>query len=167
MGTNKKLLNAIFKKLNERILELNHERKQDGACPIKPCEVTLLGQMSLMANERSALILALAQTGDMDAHLQIENAAKEELKKILTEHGLTYDEDSYLIWIPPCSSFSELFRFSHVVLKSIDPESALVSKAIKAPKKNKQLIQDALASGEFRGLVDRILANGGSLENFL
>ncbi len=61
----------------------------------------------------------------------------------------------------------DLFQFSHVVVKVIDPESALVSKAVKATQKNKQLIQDALASGVFINLANRIVANGGSLEDFL
>lgn len=52
------------------------------------------------------------------------------------------------------------------VLK-LDPESALVSKAVKAPEKNKVLIREALASGEFAGLADRILKAGGKLEKFL
>jgi hypothetical protein len=52
------------------------------------------------------------------------------------------------------------------VVESIDVESALVSKAVKAPRKNKQLIREAIASGKFPELVDRILENGGKLENF-
>jgi len=54
-----------------------------------------------------------------------------------------------------------------VIVEAIDPESALVSKAVKAPQKNKQLIREAIASEEFPTLVDRILENGGRLENFI
>ena len=49
----------------------------------------------------------------------------------------------------------------------IDAESALVSKAIHAPQKNKQLIRQAIASGKFPTFVDRIIENNGSLEFFL
>lgn len=46
-------------------------------------------------------------------------------------------------------------------------ESALVSKAVKAKEKNKVLIIDAIASGEFPNLVERIEANDGDLEYFV
>ena len=48
----------------------------------------------------------------------------------------------------------------------IDPESALVSKAVKGPEKNEQLVREAIASTKFPNLVQRILLNGGKLENF-
>ena len=35
------------------------------------------------------------------------------------------------------------------------------------PKKNKQLIRQAIASGKFPTIVDRIIKNNGSLEFFL
>lgn len=41
-----------------------------------------------------------------------------------------------------------------------------VSKAVKAPAKNRQLIREAIVSGEFKTWVDRILKNGGKLEDF-
>ncbi|MCP4623033.1 MAG: hypothetical protein GY850_05825 [bacterium] len=49
----------------------------------------------------------------------------------------------------------------------IDAESALLSKAIHAPQKNKQLIRQAIASGKFPDLVDRIIENNGKLDFFL
>jgi hypothetical protein len=70
--------------------------------------------------------------------------------------------------IAPSFGYLEaLFDLDHGTVESIDPESALVSKAVKAPKKNKQLIREAIASDAFPTLVDRILANGGKLENFV
>ena len=97
----------------------------------------------------------------------MEHIIKVELKKILKKQRLLYDEDSYLIWIPPGAFFEELFNLDNLVVKTIDAESTLVCKAIKAPEKNKQLIREAIASGAFLGLVDRILDNGGKIEDFL
>ena len=71
-----------------------------------------------------------------------------------------------MIWIPPGAKFEILFDLKNVVVKSIDPESALVSKAVKAPEKNKQLIREAIASGKFKTLIARIEKNGGKLEFF-
>ncbi len=61
---------------------------------------------------------------------------------------------------------SNLFSFANVTVDTIDPESALVSKAVKAPVKNRQLIRQAIASGAFPNLVERLLKHGGKLEDF-
>jgi hypothetical protein len=55
----------------------------------------------------------------------------------------------------------------NIEVKLIDAESTLVSKAIHAPKKNKQLIRQAIASDKFPDLVDRIIENKGKLDFFL
>ncbi|NBW99593.1 hypothetical protein EBR03_08485 [bacterium] len=122
--------------------------------------------MSLLVNKKVSTILSLAQTADRDAQLDMDSVVKKELTSILKKYGLIYDEDSKLIWIPPGAKFEILFDLKNVVVKSIDPESALVSKAVKAPEKNKQLIREAIASGKFKTLIARIEKNGGKLEFF-
>jgi len=159
-------LEALFKELDGRIAKINRARKEEGLIAVARAEVILLGQMSLLANDKVSMLLTLALTADMDALLTMDHILKEELKKCLAKHGLVYDEDSYLIWIPKDATFECLFDFKNVIVQAIDPESALVSKAVKAPKKNKQLIREAIASGKFSGLVERIERNGGSLEFF-
>ncbi|MCB9026436.1 MAG: hypothetical protein H6625_08985 [Bdellovibrionaceae bacterium] len=52
-------------------------------------------------------------------------------------------------------------------IKLLDPESALVSKAVKAKDKNKVLILDAIASECFPNLARRIQDNGGDLKYFI
>lgn len=160
------VLKKVFSELDKRINELNQQRRVEGLAGLSQAQVQLLGQMSLLVNAKVSAILALAQTADLDAVIKTEFLVKEELKKILKQEGLIYDEDSALIWIPPGSRFKEVFRFKNVIVFSIDAESALVSKAIKAPEKNKQLVRQAIASGIFPNLVDRILANDGDLEFF-
>jgi hypothetical protein len=167
MKTIRKQLENLFAELNARIEEINGEKREEGLFAFPRTKVQLLGQMSLLAHEKVSSLLSLAQTGDMDALLTMDQVIKDELKKLLKREGLIYDEDSYLIWIPPKVKFEKLFDFEHVVVESIDPESALVSKAVKAPKKNQQLIREAIASEKFPGLVDRILENGGRLEDFV
>lgn len=156
----------MFEALNTRLEEVNRERIEDGTLRLPKAEVTLLGQMSLLADDKVSAVLSLAQTGDMDAILKMNTIVKNEFKGILKKHGLIYDEDSHLVWIPPKSKFQEFADYSTIKVNVIDPESALVSKAVKAPEKNKQLIREAIASGKFPGLVKRIIENGGKLENF-
>ncbi len=130
-------------------------------------EIQLLGQMCLLVNPRVSAILHLAQTADLDAFLRMDAFVKEELKKLLAEAGLIYDEDSTLVWIPDEAIFEPLFALTNLTVLALDPESALVSKAVKAPEKNKALIREALASGKFSKLTDRIVNAGGRLEAFL
>jgi len=89
------------------------------------------------------------------------------LLELLKAKGLVYDDDSHLVWMPKDAKTIDLFQFKNIEVKLIDPESALVSKAIHAPAKNKQLIRQAIASGKFPTLVDRIIENNGKLDFFL
>jgi hypothetical protein len=135
----------------------------EGTLTIPKSEVLLFGQMSLMLNESVVKILNLIQTGDMDAKLQMDYFTKNKLLELLEKNGLIYDEDSHLIWIPENAKVIEIFKFKNIEVKLIDAESTLVSKAIHAPQKNKQLIRQAIASGNFPDLVDRIIENNGKL----
>lgn len=167
MSSTTEMLEKIFFNLNARISEMNHDRRREGLLDLPKAEVALLGQMSLLAQERVAAVLALTQTVDLDAKLKMDHIIKLELKSLLAEANLTYDEDSHLIWLPKTAKFLELFDFACVAIKCVDAESALVSKAVKAPTKNKVLIRQAIASGEFPNLAKHILEHGGKLENFL
>lgn len=160
-------LNLIFTELDRRIALLAKERAEIGGPKIARAEVRVLGQMSLLSNEQVSSKIALADTADLDAHLRTESVVENELRRILKEHGLVYDETSGEIWIPPGATFETLFDFERVKVTRIDPESALVSKAVKAQQKNRVLIQDALGSGVFPDLAERIEKYGGKLGYFL
>lgn len=160
-------LKSLFNEFDEAVKRIKTEREREGLSPIAKAKVQLLGQVSLLANNKVSATLSLAQTGDLDALLTMSYVVKMELEKLLPKYGLVYDEDSRLIFIPPGSRFDLLFDLENVVVEMIDAESTLVSKAVKAPEKNKQLIREAISSEVFPGLVDRILKNGGKLEKFL
>jgi hypothetical protein len=153
----KDTLLAIFKELDERIEVENTDRDAIGGLKIRLVEVRILGQITLLANDMAAKILTLQRTNDLDAVIKNTHGFVMAIlnKEILPNYGLHLDPDSEYIWIPPGSKF-ELFH-----------ESALVSKAVKAKEKNKFLIIDAIGSGEFPNLVQRIQENGGDLEYFV
>jgi hypothetical protein len=146
---------------------MNQARRHDGLRALPRARVRILGQISLLVDERASAVLNLTQTADLDATLRMDNAVKEELRSLLRSSGYVYDEDSPLIWIPEDAVFYRFVDLNNIVVESIDPESTLVSKAIKAPERNRQLIRQAIASNEFPTLVDRILKNGGKLEEFI
>ena len=160
-------MKKIFTDLNQAVEFENLQRLKEGTLTIPKSEVLLLGQMSLMLNESVVKILNLIQTGDMDAKLRMDYFTKNKLLDLLEVNGLVYDEDSHLIWIPENAKVIELFNFNNIEVKLIDAESTLVSKAIHAPQKNKQLVRQAIASGKFPELVDRIIENNGKLDFFL
>lgn len=139
---------------------------QNGAALISRAEVIILGQTSLLSQPKLTIDLELAQTGDLDAKLRCDSFIKRKLKELLPHYGLIYDEDSELIFLPKDSQFYKFGKYKNIDVSVIDPESALVSKAVKAPEKNRQLVRAAISSGGFPNLVDRILKEGGDLESF-
>jgi len=163
----KTLIKKIFTELDQAIELENLQRSKDGTLAIPKSEVLLLCQMSLMLNDSVASFLNLIQTGDMDARLRMDSFTKTKLMDLLEANGLVYDDDSHLIWIPEKAKEIEVFKFKYIVVNLIDAESALVSKALHAPEKNKHLIRQAIASGKFPDLVNRIIENNGKLNYFL
>ncbi len=155
---------SLFQALDARIEAMNHKLRMDGLVPLPKSRIRLLGQISLLVQE--SVSLALTQTVDVDAELVMDYLVKEELKVLLRNDGLVYDEDSHLIWIPDGAKFLLLMDLPHLTVEVLDPESALVSKAVKAPQKNRQLLRQAIASNQFPSLVDRIVKHGGTLEEF-
>ena len=160
-------MEKIFTDLNQAVEFENLQRLKEGTLTIPKSEILLCGQMSLMLNESVVKILNLIQTGDMDAKLRMDYFTKNKLLDLLEANGLVYDEDSHLIWIPENAKVIELFKFKNIEVKLIDAESTLVGKAIHAPQKNKQLVRQAIASGKFPELVDRIIENNGKLDFIL
>jgi hypothetical protein len=163
----KELITKIFTDLNEVIELENLQRLKEGILSIPKSKVLIFGQMSLMLSESAASNLSLIQTGDMDAKLQMDYFTKSKLLELLESNGLVYDEDSHLVWVPANAKLIELFDFKNIEVKLVDAESTLLSKAIHAPDKNRQLIRQAIASKKFPGLIDRIIENKGKLEFFL
>ena len=163
----KSLLIEVFKKLNDLVISENTLRRNSGAALIAHSRIEILGQTSLLAQPELTFKLSLVQTGDLDALLLADSFVKQQLKKILPEYGFIYDEDSPLIFIPDNSIFLPFLNLTHIEVVTLDPESALVSKAVKAPQKNVQLIRQAIASNDYPNLATRIINSGGDLKKFI
>jgi hypothetical protein len=163
----KEQLIKIFNTLNDQIIAENNERRESGSRLIVKSKIHVLGQTSLLIQPELTAKLSLAQTGDLDALLEAENFVKETLKKILSENGFVYDEDSPYIFIPTKTKYSNFLMLPSLEVIVIDPESALVSKAVRAPEKNKFLIRQAIASESYPNLAERIIENGGKLTDFI
>lgn len=169
MDMMKDTLIAIFTELNDRIEAENKERDEDGRLKVAAFEVRVFGQATLLANEMVAQVIPLQMTNDLDAVFEANEYFAIHLlrKEILPKFNLELDSDSEKVWIPPGSTFETILNLKYLRVKILDPESALVSKAVKAKEKNKILIVDAIASKLFPDLVQRIEEHGGELEYFL
>ena len=62
MTTAKEQLELIFTELSVRVDAINKERREEGGRHISKSEVKLLGQMSLLANEKVSVLLSLAKS---------------------------------------------------------------------------------------------------------
>ena len=107
----REVLQRLFAELNCRVDEISRERRKQGLIALRKAGVRLLGQVSLLSHKEASLILSLAQTGDLDALLEMEHVVREEFKSLLRSEGLVYDEDSSLVWIPPGAQFELLFDY--------------------------------------------------------
>lgn len=165
----KDLLLTIFRELDEWIEAYNADIAADDGKKLRPIEVRILGQFTLLANDFATRVLTLQRTNDLDAVIRENdwNINRILNREILPKHGLNLDSQSEDIWLPPGASYELLHDFKNVRVKLLDPESALVSKAVKAKEKNKNLIIEAIASDQFPSLVARIEENGGDLDYFV
>lgn len=162
------LIKEIFVKLDKSVEKENLRRRAEGRLTLKKSKVIILGQTSLLLDKKLSSRLDLFQTADLDAKLEMDYFVKQRLKEILKENGLIYDEDSDLAFIPTGSKQLDFLNLNNIIVKRLDSESVIVSKAIKAPEKNRQLIQSSVVQiGMFENLISRIQAEGGNLDKLL
>lgn len=157
----------LFQKLNYEIAEENKERKESGAPKIQHAQINIMGQYCLLLNAKIQADLDLVLTNDVDAILEADYFVKKRFAEILKENGLELDPDSSFVWIPPKAKFEDIYQGENLTVSILDAESALLSKAIKAPEKNRFLIIEALLSKKFKNLSDKIKKEGGDINYFL
>lgn len=110
---------AIFDELDKRIEAENVDLETIGGTKIRPVEIQILGQITLLANEMVARLLPLAHTNDLDAVIKGTRGFVTRVltKEILPNHGLQLDSDSEFVWIPPGSKFELFHNFKNVRVK--------------------------------------------------
>jgi hypothetical protein len=139
-------LEELIAHFEKSVAAADKQRKEDGAVYLGFCEIKLLGQFSLLAFEDKNLAqINIRRTDDIDAQITGDANVGWLFRQSVKEYGLEFDDLSNEIWLPDDATFiplkeSPLFRIS-----AVDPISAFISKAVKAPEKNKILIREALA----------------------
>lgn len=140
------------------------EARADGTPPLAACEIKLLGQTALL--EQNAP-LTLANTNDIDVRANYAQAVEQEFRRLVEREGKELDPVGHEIWMPRETRYTELFHGELVTLLVADVEAVLVSKALKAPAKNRSLLTEYLAKGASQRFLDMAKKYGVDLEQFL
>lgn len=90
--------------------------------------------------------LHLVATSDFDGLLRGEVPTADIFKVCVQKAGFTYDEQSEFIWLPEETEYEVLYESELLMMDSPKPIYLIVSKAVKAREKNRQLIIDAIAT---------------------
>jgi hypothetical protein len=159
------LLESLIASLEKELGLQNKERARDELPRIAKARLVVLGQFSLLSDPELSRRLPLAATMDFDAWIEGEWCVRAMLKRILAEKGLAYDELSAEIWMPKETTYRTIHDSEMLKVQISDVISTLVSKAVKAPEKNRILVREAL---KIFGspLSKAIVRHGGDLEFF-
>ncbi|MCO6432568.1 MAG: hypothetical protein J5J00_17070 [Deltaproteobacteria bacterium] len=109
--------------------------------------------------------MRLAGTVDVDALFHGNITTLELFRKALKMNNLVYDDLSGEIWLPKTARYETIHESDLSTIMRVDTFSALVSKAAKAPQKNRILIEQALAHYGTR-LEELFRENGINLDQF-
>jgi len=138
------MLKKIFKKLDNWIGEQNVERQEEGMLSISACEIKVIGQTALLEAE---ITLHIPATVDVDVFANYEDLVRRKFAELLKENGKELDPVGHEAWMPKETEYEIFFDGKWLKAYLANPEYVLLSKAMKAPKKNKVLIVEYLASG--------------------
>lgn len=145
------MLVRLAQELDEWMVEQNLAARLEGLRTFRPCTIRVLGQTALF---EANVPLTLAVTKDVDVRADYDDAVRREFERLLATEGRELDPLGHEIWMPTETLYSELFSGKLVRLLLAEPEAVLLSKALKAPAKNRPLITEYLA----HGASDRFLA---------
>ena len=158
------MLVEIAERLETFVVQRNLEARREGLLVLRPCVIKLLGQTALLEAE---VPLTLALTNDVDVYADYEFAVEQEFRRLLATKGRDLDSLGGEIWMPAETSYQPLFVGKYVTLLVADAESILLSKGLKAPRKNRQLLTEYLASGPSARFLKLVQKYHLDLEQFL
>jgi hypothetical protein len=137
------MLKKIFKKLDIWIGEQSAYRVREGMLSIGVCEIKVIGQTALLEAEIS---LHIPATMDVDVFANYEDSVRRRFAELLKENGKELDSVRHEAWMPKETEYESFFDGKWLKTYLAKPEYVLLSKAMKAPTKNKALIVEYLAS---------------------
>jgi hypothetical protein len=158
------MLVRLAQELDAWIVERNLEARAEGLPTVRPCTIRVLGQAALF---ETGIRLTLAATKDVDVRADYEDTVRREFERLLAREGRELDPFGHEVWMPEETRYSELFAGKFVRLLLAEPEAVLVSKALKAPRKNGPLLTEYLAQGPTARFFELATKYRVNLEQFL
>ncbi len=137
-------LGAILLALDQWVARENVQARADGVPMFRKSAIRVLGQFALWVSTTG---LTLTTTQDLDAYADCEWAVQKELERLLAKNGLILDPHGRKVWMPRETIYRPIYEGAHVSGFVADIEAVLISKALKAPDKNKSLLTEYLAQG--------------------
>ncbi len=137
------MLKKIFKELDRWIETQNIERVEEGMLRIDTCEIKVIGQTALLEAQIS---LHVPATMDVDVFANYEFSVMRKFAELLSANGKKLDPVGHEAWMPTETEYEDFFTGKWLKAYLAKPEYVLMSKALKAPKKNKALVAEYLAS---------------------
>jgi hypothetical protein len=131
---------------------------------LRPCRIRVLEQAALLA---AKVPLQLNVTNDVDVYGDYEYAIEAEFRRLLALQGRQLDPVGHEIWMPKETRYTDLFVGEYVTMQLADVEAVLVSKALKAPGKNRALIVQYVAAGASERFVALAKRYRVDLEQFV
>lgn len=158
------MIKQVFTELDAWAVKKNIEFIHEGLMPIKPCYIKVLGQEALI---EANIDLNLSATMDVDVYSNYEYSIKAKFEELLNIKGKILDPDGEKIWMPKETEYQEIFKGSVINGYIAKVEYVLISKALKAPEKNKILLIEYLAKGPSKLFFDLVRKYKVKLEIFI
>jgi hypothetical protein len=158
------MLAAVAAALDAWIATRNIEARDEGLLPLAPCRIRVLGQTALL---EARIELELNATNDVDVYADYAHPIEVEFRRLLAARGKDLDPLGDEIWMPRETRYVDLLAGEYVTLQLADADAVLVSKALKAPRKNHALIVEYLAKGASERFLTLAGRHGVDLEQFL
>jgi hypothetical protein len=158
------MLVRLARELDAWVVDRNLEARAAGLLSMRSCTIRVLGQTALF---EAGVPLTLAATKDVDVRADYEDGVRREFERLLAREGRELDPLGHEIWMPEETRYSELFVGSFVRLLLAESDAVLVSKALKAPRKNRPLLTEYLAQGPSARFLELATKYSLDLEQFL
>lgn len=136
------MLKRVFQKLDKWVQAENKKAAEEGTLMIGETKIQVIGQTAILEAD---LNIRAQATVDVDVYNSIENKVRAELKKLVEAERLELETVGHEAWMPKETQWDTVYEGKFILGQIARPPFVMISKIIKAPKKNKQLIIDYLA----------------------
>ncbi len=158
------MLLEVFRKLDCWLDEENHRRGAEGITPFSKTTIKVVGQAALI---EAQVDLHLVATADVDAFTQADWIITQKLNELLGQFGRHWDPHSSEVWMPVETEYDVLLNTQQMEASLAQADYILLSKALKAPNKNRNLITEYLAKGASERFFALCKIYGVNLEKFV